>query len=805
MFVENDYGLLRDSTPGLNLAANRMKIWILSLFILSSHLFLQAAKPVYTLSGNITDGMQEPVAGATLSFNDRNYVTLADKDGRYEIKLAKGKYSCRVSATGYRTVEFAVDLTKDIVHDIVMEEDVVQLQGVNVYGKTAGKKLEEGAFSVSAVEIAPNLNKMVTLNDLIDHVAGVKVRREGGAGSDFDLTINGMSGNSIRYFIDGVPLETKGTGLTLDNVPLNTVERVELYKGVVPSYLGSDALGGAVNIVTRKKRQNYLDASYGIGSFQTHTGDINGQYYIPGTPIVVQPTFSVNYSKNNYKMKNVEVWSEEQDRYIFTDKRRFHDDYFSLFGELEVGVNDVKWADKFFVGFSYNKLDKEIQTGAMQNKVYGEASRHSYSYNVSARYNKKWGPVSTRITLSHTWDHSETVDTAYRKYSWDGTWLPSSGNEMNNKGRTIRIYKRPLTIVNAGVDYELNEHNIFAFNYMLNRRGNDRRDDIDKNFEPSNDVVTKHILSLTYSQSFFNSRWQTSYFVKDYINALSIRQADDITITGSDKIDKNKVKNYWGAGAGTRFSLFEPLSIKGSYEHSVRLPLSRELLGNGTTVYPNLALSPEASNNYNLGIFGTFNFCEVNQLNYEVNGFIRHVQNYIRATVSEREGMMQYINEPAIDIKGFDAEISYIWNSSLQVTANASWSDARGLKKFKSDGNLSATYKNRVPNRPWFFGNLDASYTFRDLFMKTDRLRISAEYQYIHWYYLNWEAFGAASSKARIPTQNITNVSLSYSWHSDRYNVSLECNNVFDRLAYDNYMLQKPGRSFGAKFRIFIN
>ena len=88
--------------------------------------------------------------------------------------------------------------------------------------------------------------------------------------------------------------------------------------------------------------------------------------------------------------------------------------------------------------------------------------------------------------------------------------------------------------------------------------------------------------------------------------------------------------------------------------------------------------------------------------------------------------------------------------------------------------------------------------------MKTDRLRIGAEYQYIHWYYLNWEAYGAVSSKARIPTQNITNLSLSYSWHGDRYNLSVECNNVFDCLAYDNYMLQKPGRAFFAKFRLFL-
>ena len=685
------------------------------------------------------------------------------------------------------------------------DDDVFVLEEVKIYGKSAAKKLEEGAFAVNAVEITPNVNKSVTLNDIVDRTAGVKVRREGGMGSEFDLTINGMSGNSIRYFIDGVPLETKGSGLTLDNVPLNTVERVELYKGVVPSCLSSDALGGAVNIVTKKSRRNYLDTSYGIASFHTHTGDITGQYYIPGTVIALRPTLSIKYSKNDYLMKGVEVWSEDEDRYILTDKRRFHDDYFSLFGQIEAGVNNTRWADMFFVGISYNKLDKDIQTGAMQNKVYGEALRNSHSFNISARYAKNWGHVSTRLNLSHTWDHSETVDTAFRKYSWDGTWMPSSGNELNNKGKTIRVYRRPLTVVNAGVDYNVNEHHTLAFNYMLNRRGNERYDRADQFFEPSNDDVTKHILSLTYSQSFFDQKWQTSYFVKDYINALSIEQSDDFTITGSDQIDKKNSKSYWGAGAGTRYTIWEQLAVKGSYEHSVRLPLSRELLGNGTTVYANLALNPETSNNYNIGVFGTWMADDYNQLSYEANGFIRHVQNYIRATVSEREGMMQYVNEPAIDIKGFDFEISYWWRRQLQVALNGSWSDARDLKKYKTDGNPSATYKNRVPNRPWMFGNVDVSYTFNSLIEKEDRLRIGAAYQYIHWYFLNWEAFGAVSSKARIPTQNITDLSITYSWKKDRFNLSLECNNIFDRLAYDNYMLQKPGRSFAAKFRIFIN
>ncbi len=782
-----------------------MKYSLLSLFFLLSLLNSQAATPVYILSGKVTDKSGEPVTYATISLDKTRYVGAANLDGGFSINIPAGNYNGKVSAVGFKTHEFSISIKRDTIIDLTLEEDVINLKGVTFYGKSSAKRLEEGAFAVNAVEITPNVNRSVTLNDIVDRTAGVKVRREGGLGSEFDLTINGMSGNSIRYFIDGVPLETKGSGLTLDNVPLNTVERVELYKGVVPSYLSSDALGGAVNIVTKKSRRNFLDASYGIASFHTHTGDITGQYYIPGTAIAVRPTFSINYSKNDYMMKGVEVWSEEEDKFIFTNKKRFHDDYLSLFGQIEAGVNNVRWADMFFVGVSYHKLDKDIQTGAMQNKVYGEASRNSRSFNVSALYAKNLGHVSTRLNLSHTWDHSETVDTAFRKYSWDGTWMPSSGNELNNKGKTIRVYRRPLTVVNAGVDYNINEYHTLAFNYMLNRRGNDRYDRADKFFEPSNDIVTKHILSLTYSQSFFDQKWQTSYFVKDYINALSIEQYDDFTITGSDQIDKKNSKSYWGAGVGTRYTIWEQLAVKGSYEHSVRLPLSRELLGNGTTVYANLALNPETSNNYNIGVFGTWMAEDDNQLSYEVNGFIRHVQNYIRATVSEREGMMQYVNEPAIDIKGFDFEISYWWRRQLQIALNGSWSDARDLKKYKTDGNPSATYKNRVPNRPWMFGNVDVSYTFNSLIEKEDRLRIGAAYQYIHWYFLNWEAFGAVSSKARIPTQNITDLSITYSWKKDKFNLSLECNNIFDRLAYDNYMLQKPGRSFAAKFRIFIN
>ena len=254
-----------------------MKYCLLSLFFLLSLLNSQAAVPVYILSGKVTDKSGEPVTYATISLDKTRYVGEANLDGDFSINIPAGNYNGEVSAVGFKTHEFSISIKRDTIIDLTLEDELINLKGVSVYGKSSAKRLEEGAFSVNAVDITSNVNRSVTLNDIVDRTAGVKVRREGGMGSEFDLTINGMSGNSIRYFIDGVPLETKGSGLTLDNVPLNTVEHVELYKGVVPSYLSSDALGGAVNIVTKKSRRNFLDASYGIASFHTHSGDITGQ------------------------------------------------------------------------------------------------------------------------------------------------------------------------------------------------------------------------------------------------------------------------------------------------------------------------------------------------------------------------------------------------------------------------------------------------------------------------------------------------------------------------------------------------
>lgn len=686
-------------------------------------------------------------------------------------------------------------------------KDSVLLAGVTVTGKSKTQRLREGALAVNAIDVRSIVSSLTNLNTIVDRTAGVKVREEGGVGSDFDLSINGMSGNSVRYFIDGVPLDAKGSNVTLGNLPVNLIDHVEIYKGVVPTWLSSDALGGAVNIVTNRKKTNYLDASYGYGSFHTHRADLNAQYVLKNG-LTIRPTFGLNYSKNDYMMRDVEVWDEDSRKYIEVDRRRFHDAYRSTIAQIEAGFSDKRWADEAFLTVNYAKTDKQLQTNQIQSKVIGMAERNGKAWGIGARYQKRHfllRGLDANILLSHTWDKSVTVDTAYRKYNWDGEYIKSSRNEINGRGRMLRHYSRPLTIVKADLNYRLTDHHLLNLNYSLNRTGNSRWDDVDKNFEAADDALAKHILGLSYNQSFFDGRWQNTFFAKDYINHLSIEQTDIPSVTGSrEKIGSN-TNNYWGGGVATRFVLHDVLAVKASYERSVRLPLARELLGNGTTIYANVALEPEKSNNLNVGLFGTLHLNDEHIISYEVNGFLRHVDNFIQPELSEKEGTLQYINQPAVHIKGIEGELRYDWSQRLQFVGNISWQDARDRQEFKSDGKPSVTFNNHVPNRPWLYSTLGASYRQPRLFRSDDELRLGADYQWVHWFFLSWEGYGALETKARIPEKNVVDAHVTYAWLHQRYSLSLECSNLLDKTLYDNYKLQKPGRALFAKFRVFLH
>ncbi len=110
---------------------------------------------------------------------------------------------------------------------------------------------------------------------------GLSVRRYGGLGSSARISMNGLYDDQIRLFLDGVPLDLAGYPFGIENVPVNLIDRIEVYRGVVPVRFGADALGGAINLVSDQRYQNHLAASYQVGSFGTHRLSVGGRYTRP--------------------------------------------------------------------------------------------------------------------------------------------------------------------------------------------------------------------------------------------------------------------------------------------------------------------------------------------------------------------------------------------------------------------------------------------------------------------------------------------------------------------------------------------
>ena len=151
-----------------------------------------------TLSGKVIDQHGTPIAQATIAVENTTSGTYTDDRGKYSLQVAPGKHTFVVSFLGYQTVKQSLDIRQDKKQNFTLQESAVTLSSVEVYGKTQTQKVKEGAFAVNALDIKPIVNSLNNLNDLVNRTTGIKVREEGGVGSDFDLSINGLSGNSVR-------------------------------------------------------------------------------------------------------------------------------------------------------------------------------------------------------------------------------------------------------------------------------------------------------------------------------------------------------------------------------------------------------------------------------------------------------------------------------------------------------------------------------------------------------------------------------------------------------------------------------
>ena len=780
------------------------RIFIFFMMVVSTSL-IRAQDSGFWIQGVVQDHTKRGLSGVNIFVENTKIKTQTDQNGNFRISYKKGEATLAFSLDGYKKSRKKVNFSSEAsAVTIQLADDQSVVEEVTVHGKGKVKALQDGAFTVNAIDIAKLANTTADLNQVLNRTTGIKVRQQGGVGSDYNFSINGMSGKAVKFFIDGVPLEMLGKGVDLSTLPVNMADRVEIYKGVVPVHLSTDAMGGAVNIISPSASKNYLDAGISVGSFNTQRINLNGQIKDDKTGIILRINSFYNHSDNNYTMKDMKIWNAGRNEYELRNVKRFNDRYQSVFGMAEAGVENKKWADYFFVGMSQSVFDKQVQTGSNQDVVYGGVKQNGQAHNYFMKY-KKANLFNDRLDLNVYAGFSKSVqkatDTLMRKYSWDGTVEPSASSEKG--GKSIMMQYEDRVYSQLGTTYRLADHHKLIFNYVLDYIKNTTFNSLD---EKKEDVppakMTKQIFSMAYQQDFFNKHWTNVFFGKYYRVGLQKMVFDPATRTDNPVKDNF---SSWGYGFATTVKIVKGLGAKGSFERSYRLVEPQEIFGDGVAVTSNMNLKPETSNNVNVGLYYSHQW-GAHAFRVEGAGYIRDTKDFIYTVPNLFNSTFKYENLSNIFTKGLEGELSYQYKRLLNILMNISYNKAYDNTKFANNNEevISATYKKDVPNQPWLFGNVNISLGKDDWLQKDSRVELYYGLQMTEWFYKNWQSYGNPRNIPVIPRQTLHNIGISYSMKNGRYNLAFDVTNLGDAMAYDNFKLQKQGRAFYVKFRYLL-
>lgn len=759
------------------------------------------------VKGKITGADNEALSYVTVYLKETSNGTSSDTNGIYSLNAPHGRYILVAHMIGYEQFEQPVELRPDESKEINirLKEEYLVMDEVVITGKSAVRQINETAYNVVAMDAKALHNTTLDLAHALDRISGVKIKEVGGVGSDTQIALNGFSGKHVKIFMDGVPLDGSGSSLGLNNIPVNMAERIEVYKGVVPVELGADALGGAINIVTKNTANTYIDASYSYGSFNTHKSNLSfGNTTSSG--YIFQLNAYQNYSDNSYKIKtnllDLETNTYSKEEYWF---KRFHDTYHNEAVIAKVGMKDKWWASRLILETTLSQEYAEIQNANLMKIVYGGKERKAKSIIPALTYEKKdFFTKNLNFSLTGRYNHvtSNNTDTLARQYNWNGNWRdkPSKGEGTY----TLSESKNRSGYVMANLNYGITEKHFFTVNNVFNtfsRKASDAAANSETTTEATfmKRTTDKNIFGFAYK--FHPSpKWNLSGFAKHY----------NVKVTGPVEVSQGSASSYelqnrsyntTGYGFAGTYLFMDALQLKASFEKSYRLPSVNELFGDEVLETGDASLKPENSKNINFNISYDRVFNRLHTVYFDAGFVYRDTRDYIRRQIEQRYGGAYYTNHGKVRNLGFDVEARYYYDKKLSIGGNLTWQKLTNQERYSATGQELIYYKDRMPNVPYLFSNIDMTYTIHGFLGKQNILSIGYNFQYVHEFLRNWESEGG---DIIIPTQYAHDLTLNYALKNGRYNITFEAKNFTNELLYDNYSLQKPGRSFHLKLRYYF-
>lgn len=539
---------------------NIMRYFTLLSFFL---IVISTYSNTYSIKGKVLDcNTNEELLTATISLKESQKAAFIERDGYFYLSnLNRGKNVLQISALGYeeKQVEIDVNQMKDEL-SIRLCPKTVDLDQVVVSGTRTERLLKNSPITVQVVS-SKTIEKaqVANLRDLLEHeLPGINFTNNGGHSN---INMLGFGGKYILFLVNGERM----AGETFDNVDYNridmdNVERIEIMKGAASSLYGSNAVGGVINIIT-KKPQNKIEIV--SNSRIASEGELN-------TGLTLASRLKWGYASVTGSMK-------QRDPYTLKDKspltQEFGDGSIKeqpLGETVMAGYKDYQVAGKVGVNIT-EKLEVEANGGYFfkERNVGGLDGRkvrdHYYDYS---------GGLKAQYTFSETRHLSISGNyDKYNKYDYYRLLKEKEKNYENSQWRLGAIY-----------DQKMGKHSLVA------------------GFETFSDDLMTFMFESDGSNAKRDAQTYSVYTQQEWALAELIT-----LVTGLRYDYHSKFKGHLSPHLSAMYKITPRIVVRGGYSGGFRSPTLKELYtdwfhpyGGGFQIIGNQDMKPEKSHNFNL-------------------------------------------------------------------------------------------------------------------------------------------------------------------------------------------------------------
>ena len=758
-----------------------------------------SAQNTAELIGMVTDKVtHQPLIGADIYIKELNKGVSTDARGQYRLAhLPEGNYTVWFSFLGYQTFGKKISVKGQVRSDVSLKEQAEEISGVTVSGKSIAHQKKEQSMPVTVIDMSNLRGTVSSVQDILLKTVGITLRSSGGVGSSSRISVRGLEGKRIGFFIDELPLGEQTDYIDINDIPIDMIDRIEIYKGVVPARFGGSSLGGAINIVIREYPDKYADLSYGYESYNTHKAQGVFKRNLKQRGLVFGIGGGYTSSDNNYTFD-----SPFQEGLRIT---RNHDKYRKL---IIGGSFKAKkwWFDEVELEPVFVKTYKEIQgieydirEAHSQSLMTGLSNKLEKDNFLTEGLNLDMfnGLVLTKMNF---------IDKATRRYEWDGSSYPTPSRYGGEAGYNYPSDSddKKLTFINkTNLEYILTERHSLNINSVFSMANGTPKDDLKTlslgkqvNFDSQ---MRSWISGLTYDFRTLNDVFLNSLTVRHYMYTMHTQMAP-LFVPGKYDVDVNK--SDFGVNNAMRYRFLPSLMGKLSAGYEVRIPSETELLGDGIAVIPSPDLLPERNLSANLGLLFDLTGKHPTNAQIEMNFFYMYLQDMIRYTA----GLIgaQYQNFGEMRTLGVEFEAKADVLPSLYLYGNTTYQDLRDTRAYEPESTVPNPTKNkRMPNIPYLMANAGLEFHRENLFGGTGQnTRLFADIAFVEEYYYDFEM--TQLQKRRIPRSTTIDIGFEHSFLNNKIFLSGKVRNITNEKTLSEFNRPLMGINGGVKLRVIF-